>query len=57
MKGKGALLDSGTPSPNPWDFPLSRQNVPRGGALPPLSFRPLSRRSGRFPALPYPPLR
>src|SRR5438552_14052736 len=24
---------------------------------PPLSFRPLSRRSGRIPALPYPPLR
>src|ERR1039458_2973189 len=22
----GALLDSGTPSPNPWDLPLSRQN-------------------------------
>ena len=25
--GKGALLDSGTPSPNPWDLSLSRQNV------------------------------
>jgi hypothetical protein len=24
---KGALLESGTPSPNPWDLPLSRQNV------------------------------
>jgi len=24
---KGALLDSGTPSPNPWDLSLSRQNV------------------------------
>ena len=24
---KGALLDSGTPSPNPWDLALSRQNV------------------------------
>ena len=23
---KGALLDSGTPSPNPWDLSLSRQN-------------------------------
>ena len=28
-----------------------------GRRLPPLSFRPLSRRSGRIPALPYPPLR
>src|SRR5712691_2823952 len=26
QKGKRASLDSGTPSPNPWDFPLSRQN-------------------------------
>jgi len=26
-KRKGALLDSGTPSPNPWDLSLSRQNV------------------------------
>ena len=25
-KRKGALLDSGTPSPNPWDLSLSRQN-------------------------------
>jgi hypothetical protein len=24
---KGALLNSGTPSPNPWDLTLSRQNV------------------------------
>jgi len=24
---KVALLDSGTPSPNPWDLSLSRQNV------------------------------
>jgi hypothetical protein len=29
----------------------------RGAALPPLPFRPLSRRSGRIPASPYPPLR
>src|SRR5271166_6727961 len=26
QNGKGALLDSGTPSPNPWDLSLSRQN-------------------------------
>ena len=26
-KRKGALLNSGTPSPNPWDLSLSRQNV------------------------------
>ena len=29
----------------------------RGGFAPPPPFRPLSRRSGRFPALPNPPLR
>jgi hypothetical protein len=57
MKRKEALLTLGTLSPNPWDLSLTRQNVLRGGGLPPLSFRPLSRRSGRFPALPYPPLR
>jgi hypothetical protein len=28
-----------------------------GRLTPPSPFRPLSRRSGRFPALPYPPLR
>src|SRR6266436_8409234 len=28
-----------------------------GRLTPPLPFRPLSRRSGRIPALPYPPLR
>src|SRR5450759_2372872 len=26
QNGKGTLLDSGTPSPNPWDLSLSRQN-------------------------------
>jgi len=29
----------------------------RGGFAPRAPIRPLSRRSGRFPALPYPPLR
>lgn len=41
------------------DLTLSGQNDSklRGGDIPPLSFRLLSRCSGRFPALPYPPLR
>ena len=49
--------------PTPRDLSLSRRNELHllwGGGYryaPPLSFRPLSRRSGRFPALPYPPLR
>lgn len=35
----------------------ARMAAERGGFAPPAPFRPLSRRSGRFPALPYPPLR
>jgi len=35
----------------------ARMAAERGGFAPPPPFRPLSRRSGRFPALPYPPLR
>jgi hypothetical protein len=38
------------------DLTLSRQSV-YGAAWPPLSLRPLSRRSSRIPALLYPPLR
>ena len=35
----------------------ARMATAQGGSPPPEPFRPLSRRSGRFPALPYPPLR
>ena len=52
-------MNMGTLSPNPWDLPLSRQNggfrLGRPVTAPP--FRPLGRRSGRIPALPYPPPR
>jgi hypothetical protein len=42
----------------PWDLAQLRQNGCLTGRLtPPRPFRPLSRRSGRIPALPYPPLR
>ena len=42
----------------PRDLPQLRQNGSITGRLrPPRPFRPLSRRSGRIPALPYPPLR
>jgi hypothetical protein len=38
------------------DLSLSRWNGRSAGRLaPPTPFQPLSRRSGRFPALPYPP--
>ena len=49
----------GTPSANLWDLSLSRQNRRKlgNGARRPERFRPLSRRSGRIPASPYPPLR
>jgi hypothetical protein len=55
----------GTLSPNPWDLPPSRQNGCSvwGGWRGPATlacvtaFRPLGRRSGRIPALPYPPPR
>src|SRR5262249_44338154 len=41
----------------PRDLTQLRQNGLLTGRLaPPLPFRPLSRRSGRIPALPYPPL-
>ena len=52
----GTHLTLGTPSPTPWDFSLSRQNESQGGSRR-HSFRPLGRRSGRIPALPYPPPR
>ena len=58
MKRKEASLDARALPSRSRDFTLSRQNGCATGRLaPPLSFRPLSRRSGRFPALPYPPLR
>jgi hypothetical protein len=42
----------------PRDLTQLRQNgYSKGRLAPPLPFRPLSRRSGRIPALPYPPLR
>jgi hypothetical protein len=52
-------LEMGTPSPYPWDLSLFRQNTETGGTVSscPAVFRQLSRRSGRMPALPYPPLR
>jgi len=49
----------GTLSPNPWDLPRFPPEwlfyFGAAGAAPP--FRPLGRRSGRIPALPYPPPR
>jgi hypothetical protein len=47
----------GTLSPNPWDLSLLRQNAARRAACAAPPFRLLSRRSGRIPALPYPPPR
>lgn len=56
---KEAFKNMGTPSPNPSNLSLSRQNgwdlFGAACAAPP--FRPLGRRSGRIPALPYPPPR
>src|ERR1700731_2063719 len=52
-----AVFYLGTLSPNPWDLSLLRQNVAQRAACAAQSFRPLSRRSGRIPALPYPPHR
>jgi hypothetical protein len=46
----------GTPSPNPWDLSHSARMLPKGGLRRP-PFRLLGRRSGRIPALPYPPPR
>ena len=53
---------TGAPPLRPQDLTQLRQNGCGGLLLlgrlkPPLPFRPLSRRSGRIPALPYPPLR
>jgi hypothetical protein len=56
--GSKSLLLMGTPSPNPWDLSLSCQNGFSFGAAhaaPP--FPAAGRRSGRIPALPYPPPR
>ena len=50
-----ALFYLGTLSPNPWDFSLSRRMAAFRGADADPPFRPLGRRSGRIPALPYPP--
>ena len=55
--GREALSHLGTLSPTPWDLALSRQNVAGRAACAAPSFRPLGRRSGRIPALPYPPPR
>ncbi len=46
----------GTPSPCPWDLTLSGKHHARA-ALPPRTCLRLGRRSGRIPALPYPPPR
>jgi hypothetical protein len=56
---EGGILDARALPSRCWDLLLSRQNGCRAGRLraAPPPFRPLSRRSGRFPALPYPPLR
>ena len=55
---KEALLNARALPSRSRDLSLSRQNGCGAGRLaPPTPFRPLSRRSGRFPALPYPPLR
>src|SRR5271163_4888603 len=54
-------LKLGALPPNPWDLPLSRQDIfllpasEKGRIPPPGPSRPPSRRSGRIPALPYPP--
>ena len=55
---KEALFDARALPSRSRDLSLSRQNGNLAGrSQPPPPFRPLSRRSGRFPALPYPPLR
>ena len=55
-------FEMGALPPNPWDLPLSRQDIlllpaSEKGRIPPPPgpSRPPSRRSGRIPALPYPP--
>ncbi len=53
---EGSSLYLGTPSPNPWDLSLSRQNGCGTGRLAP-AIPALDRRSGRIPALPCPPSR
>ena len=48
----------GGPAPKPRDLPLSRQDIsllPASETAAPGPSRPPSRRSGRIPALPYPP--
>src|SRR6185295_18031260 len=54
-----ASFQAGALPLRPRDLTQLRQNgsFSTGRPKPPLSFRPLSRRSGRIPALPYPPLR
>ena len=48
----------GTLSPTPGIYRVyARMLLPKGRLAPPQPFRPLSRRSGRIPALPYPPPR
>jgi hypothetical protein len=50
-------LTTGALPLRPRDLTLLRQDGCRmGRRTPPRPFRPLSRRSGRIPALPYPPL-
>src|SRR5579863_288559 len=52
------VTQPGAPPLRPWDLTPLRQNGFLTGRLtPPRPFRPLSRRSGRIPASPYPPLR
>jgi hypothetical protein len=55
----GASFHTGPLPLRPRDLTQLRQNgvAAAGRPKPPRPFRPLSRRSGRIPALPYPPLR
>jgi hypothetical protein len=57
FKRKENLFLHGDQSPNPWDLPPSGQHDVQAGGVAARPCQPLSRRSGRFPALPYPPLR
>jgi hypothetical protein len=57
LKKEGDPFLHGDQSPNPWDLPRSGQHDVQAGGAAAQPCQPLSRRSGRFPALPYPPLR
>ena len=59
MRSLRASYETGALPLRPRDLTQLRQNgcFTTGRLTPPRPFRPLSRRSGRIPALPYPPLR